>query len=111
MSDSHPSTPLLEKKKKEDYQTMSQHLSPIPTIVSSISDNDADNVITSTPLPSDVESGRERDDRKNLSSIAGYSSMDDRISDQDTNYQSDVDLTTGILKEWSFLSNLQNSSI
>ena len=99
MSDSHPSTPLLEKKKKEDYQTMSQHLSPIPTIVSSISDNDTDNVITSTPLPSDVESGRERDDRKNLSSIAGYSSMDDRISDQDTNYQSDEDLTTGILKE------------
>ena len=98
MSDSNPSTHLL-KKRKEEYQAMSQHLSPIPSNISSISNNDA-KATTSTPLSSDVESGKEGDDMKNLSSAeqfsAGYNSMEEKGSGQYTAYQSDEDLTTGI---------------
>ncbi|XP_066931641.1 two pore channel protein 2-like [Clytia hemisphaerica] len=96
MSDSGGvSTPLLSDSQKEHYHTMSQHLSPIPNS----NQNPTVKVITSTPLPSDLESGTDRDDRPNLSAIdsrfsAGYSSMDDRGTDNEL-YQSDEDLTAG----------------
>ena len=97
MSDSKPSTPLLDQK-KEKYHTMSQHLSPIPNSNS----NPAVKVITSTPLPSDLESGTDRDEyRTTLSAAdsrysAGYSSMDDRGTDNELYQDDEEDLTTGL---------------
>ena len=95
MSDSSSSTPLLDEN-KQHYHTMSQHLSSIPTEASIVSTN----IITSTPNQSDIESvkderRKEIDDPRNLSS-AGYSSMDDRVSDLDPICQSEEDLSTGI---------------
>jgi len=100
MNDSNQSTPLLEKKNVE-YKTMSQHLSSIP---SALTPPLQVKVISSTPNPSDIESASEKDEpiRNGMSGYsgtdnpsAGYSSMDDRASDNDILYQSDEDLTTG----------------
>ena len=96
MNGSNQLTPLLEKK-KEEYKTMSQHLSPIATSTPPLQVK----VISSTPNPSDLESTTERDEpsRSGVSGTdnfsADYSSMDDRASDNDILYQSDEDLTTG----------------
>lgn len=83
---SDPKLPLLQNPAIQ-YNTMSQRLSPM---MSRLTVNSSADHLTSTPLPSDVESGQEREIHN-----TGYSSIDDRVSNTDWSDDSQEDLTSG----------------